>query len=79
MNPADPIDPLLAAAVNGDGTTPRTHGHRWSLDGYEARCERCGMELVAVVVRVGRVLAAELRVAGRVNETFNPRKHRCTP
>ena len=75
-----PIPHRLAAAANGlADDIARAHGHQWALDGYEARCARCDMELVAVVVRVGRKLISEIRVAGRAGEVFNPRKHRCTP
>jgi hypothetical protein len=75
-----PIPRRLAAAANGSADdTARAHGHQWTLDGYEARCARCDMELVAVVVRVGRKLTSEIRVAGRAGEVFNPRKHRCAP
>lgn len=59
--------------------TAGAYGHQWTLDGYEARCARCDMELVAVVTRVGRTLTSEIRVAGRAGEVFNPRKHRCSP
>lgn len=74
-----PIPRRLAAAANGSADdTARAHGHRWTLDGYEARCARCDMELVAVVVCVRRTLTSEIRVAGRAGEVFDPRKHRCS-
>lgn len=76
--------------------------HRWAISdgpdpadaskGYEARCERCGLHVVAMVRRVGLSLEAQLFVAGyRVNgalhvvtpaarEPYSPSKHgRCAP
>jgi len=76
--------------------------HRWAISdgpdpadkarGYEARCERCGLHVVAMVRAVGLSIGATLYVSGyRINgaihvvapasrEPYAPAKHgRCAP
>ena len=78
------------------------HDHRWVISdgpdpadkarGYEARCERCGLHVVAMVRAVGLSIGATLYVSGyRINgaihvaapssrEPYAPAKHgRCAP
>lgn len=85
-----------------DGFVPVAEkgAHRWAVSdgpdaadatkGYAARCQACGLHVVAMVRLVGRALAAELLVAGyrihgaihvvtpAAREPYAPAKHgRC--
>lgn len=79
---------------------PEKGAHRWVVSdgpdaadatrGYAARCEACGLHVVAMVRLVGRALSAEILVAGyriggaihvvtpAAREPYAPKKHgRC--